>query len=292
MGEQRGEQRLKGEDAVKHINGNIFNKGQNLNFVNYTRLGQLARSTATVKIDFASISAKQLVQQLAEIVDEIFVRIQRTQIDAKDFTSDSPSQLSSLNAFLLRLAETGLNSEQLSAIKTKYDAKFGQHIALTAKVDTKNVMQLENALGGKAANGDAPTIAAHQKIVTEAQAFNTKFAGQITAKEKKEGVKAKQNEIPDQSDERLNQELEVRNRVGEIWKESLAALQDENDHLARNCLAKLWNKKEINANTLQIKKLTGEEEASNLVPVKAKTSWSCVGRKASKVTSERQQFNR
>lgn len=97
---------------------------------------------------------------------------------------------------------------------------------------------------------------------------------------------------PLQSDERLNQELEIRNRVGEIWKESLAALQAKNAYLARNCFTKLWNKKEINANTLQIKKLTGEEEASNLVPVKAKTSWSCVGRKASKVTSERQQFNR
>ncbi len=43
--------------------------------------------------------------------------------------------------------------------------------------------------------------------------------------------------------------------MGEIWKESLAALQDENDHLARNCLAKLWNKKTIEKNRLEIDNL-------------------------------------
>ena len=268
MGErrlERGEQSLEGQEAVTHINGNIFNKGGDVNFVNYTMLGQLAKYGGKVKIDFASISDEQSVNQLADIVDKIFDKM-RTKVDAINFTSGFPTPFSSLNDFLLKLAETGLNSAQLSAIKTKYDAKFGQHINLMdTKVDTSNVKDLERALGGKATNSDALTINAHQKIVKAAQKFATQFAEQITAKKGQEdvnaalNVKAKQNEIPDQSDERLNQELEVRNRVGEIWKESwkesLAALQDENDHLARNCLAKLWNKKTIEKNRLEIDNL-------------------------------------
>ncbi len=161
---EREKQRLKGKDAVEHINGNIFNQGaQSVNFVNYEAL----RNFTKKKIDFASISDEQPVQRLADIVDKIFVRIQRAEIDAIDFTSGLSSSLLSLNAFLLKLAETGLNSEQLSAIKTKYDAKFGQHIELTMRVNTNNVIALEMALGGNATNGNPPTISAHQKIVTD-----------------------------------------------------------------------------------------------------------------------------
>ena len=86
---------------------------------------------------------------------------------------------------------------------------------------------------------DTLTIKCHEAIKKSVESFNGSFQEKITSA---------------QSQENLNAEWEQQQQKKQ-QQEELHALQEKNDHLARNCFTKLWNKKTIEKNRLKIDNL-------------------------------------